>query len=82
MRDRTRMRSLSFRSDNRKSKIQNRKWVGIVAPSLSHSRYVERWRGAAAEESPPDRISIAGRSQLLILSVPSHFGWLCASLAI
>jgi putative tryptophan/tyrosine transport system substrate-binding protein len=31
MRDRTRMRSLSFRSDNRKSKIQNRKWVGIVA---------------------------------------------------
>jgi ABC-type uncharacterized transport system substrate-binding protein len=29
MRDRTRMRSPSFRSDNRKSKIQNRKWLGL-----------------------------------------------------
>jgi len=31
MRDRTRMRSPSFRSDNRKSKIQNRKLMGSVA---------------------------------------------------
>jgi putative tryptophan/tyrosine transport system substrate-binding protein len=31
MHDRTRMRSSSFRSDNRKSKIQNLKWAGLFA---------------------------------------------------
>ena len=35
MRDRTRMRSPSFRSDNRKSKIQNRKLVGLVVLALA-----------------------------------------------
>jgi len=30
MRDRARMRSPSFRSDNPKSKIENSKWLGIV----------------------------------------------------
>src|SRR6266545_4201146 len=31
MRDRTRMRSPSFRSDNQKSKIRNPKWAGLFA---------------------------------------------------
>jgi len=35
MRDRSRVRSPSFRSDNRKSKIQNRKWAGLFAIVLT-----------------------------------------------
>ena len=38
-------------------------------------------RGAAAEESPPDRVSIGVAIQLLSPPVPRQFGWLCASLA-
>ena len=37
-------------------------------------------RGAAAEESPPDRVSIEA-IQLVSPPVPRQFGWLCASLA-
>ena len=73
------VRSLSPRIQNRQSKIQNgwgfrnrfraRACVGAVA------------RGAAAEESPSDRVSIAESIQLLSPPVPRQFGWLCASLA-
>ena len=38
-------------------------------------------RGAAAEESPADRVSIDVVIQLLSPPVPRQFGWLCASLA-
>ena len=37
--------------------------------------------GAAAEESPSDRVSIGGRSSYVSPPVPRQFGWLCASLA-
>ena len=46
--------------------------------------FVRGWgcgRGAAAEESPSDRVSIGVPTQLLIPPVPRQFGWLCASLA-
>ena len=49
-------------SDNRKSKIENRKWVGIFAIVVT---FVVCWGcgyGAAAEESSPDRVSIVVRS--------------------
>ena len=38
-------------------------------------------RGAAAEESPSDRVSIGDRSSYVSPPVPRQFGWLCASLA-
>ena len=38
-------------------------------------------RGAAAEESPADRVSIGVRSSYVSPPVPRQFGWLCASLA-
>src|SRR6266542_2261803 len=50
MRDRTRMRSRSFRSDNRKSKIQNLKWMGlaitylVTVVSASFSAEVPKWK--------------------------------------
>ena len=37
--------------------------------------------GAAAEESPADRVSIVVRSSYVSPPVPRQFGWLCASLA-
>ena len=55
MKHRSWMRLLISSFDNRKSKIQNRKLVGILL-SLSHSPSVGLWHGAAADESPPDRI--------------------------
>ena len=51
MRDRTRMRSLSFRSDNRKSKIQNRKLVGIVALAVAFAMC-----GAVAQAQQPKKV--------------------------
>ena len=71
----------SLYSDNRKSAIQNRKLAGDLA-HRSHARL--RWgcgTGAAAEESPSDRVSIVGRSSYVSPPVPRQFGWLCASLA-
>ena len=38
-------------------------------------------QGAAAEESPADRVSIVGRSSYVSPPVPRQFGWLCASVA-
>src|SRR5713226_1359256 len=63
MHDRTRMRSSSFRSDNRKSKtcpeprrrIQNRKWAGIVAIVVTFSMC-----GAVAQAQQPAKIPRIG----------------------
>src|SRR5256712_11130759 len=55
MRDRTRMRSLSFRSDNRKSKIQNRKLVGIVALVVTLAMC-----GAVAQAQQPKKVPRIG----------------------
>src|SRR5437899_8610085 len=55
MRDRTRMRSLSFRSDNRKSKIQNRKLVGIVALAVAFAMC-----GAVAQAQQPKKVPRLG----------------------
>ena len=55
MRDRTRMRSLSFRSDNRKSKIQNRKLVGIVALTV-----ILAMCGAVAQAQQPKKVPRIG----------------------
>ena len=55
MRDRTRMRSLSFGSDNRKSKIQNRKLVGIVALGVA---FAMCW--AVAEAQQPKKVPRIG----------------------
>ena len=51
-----------LRSDNRKSAIQNPKWVGLFALVITFVLCVGRGGGAAAEESLPDRISISYRS--------------------
>ena len=50
-------------------------FVVVLLAVASHSR------GAAAEESPSDRVSIGGRSSYVSPPVPRQFGWLCASLA-
>src|SRR5262245_30712910 len=55
MRDRTRMRSLSFRSDNRKAKIQNRKLVGIVALGVAFAMC-----GVVAEAQQPKKVPRIG----------------------
>ena len=47
----------------------------VLLAVASHSR------GAAAEESPSDRVSIDVPIQLVSPPVPRQFGWLCASLA-
>ena len=49
--------------------------VAVVLLAVGHSR------GAAAEESPADRVSIGERSSYVSPPVPRQFGWLCASLA-
>ena len=51
-----------LRSDNLKSKIQNRKWAGLFAIVVALTIVRGEGRGAAAEESPADRVSIVGRS--------------------
>ena len=61
MHDRTRMRSSSFRSDNRKSKIQNRKWGGIVASGVTFAMC-----GVVAQHRSPDRVK---RNPGLVLSL-------------
>ena len=55
MRDRTRTRSPSFRSDNRKSKIQNRKLVGIVALVVTLAMC-----GAVAQAQQPKKVPRIG----------------------
>ena len=63
MRDRTRMRSLSFRSDNRKSKtcgeqrrtIKNPKWAGLFAIVLALTLV-----GASAEAQQPGKVPRIG----------------------
>src|SRR5205823_11618464 len=50
MRERTSLRSSGFRSDNRKSKIQNRKWAGIVAIGVTFAMC-----GAAAQAQQPKK---------------------------
>lgn len=55
MSDRTRIRSLSFRSHNRKSKIQNPKWLG-----LSTIAFVLMVAGAAAQAQQPTKIPQIG----------------------
>src|SRR6266566_2786127 len=55
MRDRSRVRSPSFRSDNRKSKIQNRKWAGLFAIVLTLTVC-----GARAEAQQPKKIAKIG----------------------
>jgi len=49
------MRSLSFRSDNRKSKIQNRKLVGIVALAVAFAMC-----GAVAQAQQPKKVPRLG----------------------
>ena len=49
--------------------------VVVLLAVASHSR------GAAAEESPADRVSIEYRSSYVSPPVPRQFGWLCASVA-
>jgi len=63
MRDRTRVRSPSFRSDNRKSKIQNRKWAGLFAIVVALTVC-----GARAEAQQPTKIPRIG---LLNATAPS-----------
>jgi putative tryptophan/tyrosine transport system substrate-binding protein len=55
MRDRSRVRSPSFRSDNRKSKIQNRKWAGIFAIAVTFA-----FGGAVAEAQQTKKIPRIG----------------------
>jgi ABC-type uncharacterized transport system substrate-binding protein len=55
MRDRTHMRSPRFRSDNRKSKIENPKWVGIFAIALTFA-----FGGAVATAQQPTKIPQIG----------------------
>jgi putative tryptophan/tyrosine transport system substrate-binding protein len=55
MRDRTGVRSWSFRSDNRKSKIQNLKWGGIVALVVTLTVC-----GARAEPQQPKKVPRIG----------------------
>jgi len=49
------MRSLSFRSDNRKSKIQNRKLIGIVALAVAFAMC-----GAVAQAQQPKKVPRLG----------------------
>jgi hypothetical protein len=55
MHEKTWMRSSSFRSDNRKSKIQNRKLVGIVAIGVTFAMCV-----AVAQAQHPTKIPRIG----------------------
>ena len=55
MHEKTWIRSLSFRSDNRKSKIQNRKLVGIVAIGITFAMC-----GAVAQAQQPTKIPRIG----------------------
>src|SRR5207247_2289648 len=82
MRDRTRMRSPSFRSDNRKSKIQNRKLVGLVVLALAFTMC-----GAVASAQQPGKIFRIGfldsssASGIAVLTEAfrqelSKFGWI------
>ena len=53
----------------------------LVTAPLLLAAYCFFRRGAAAEESPADRVSIVDRSSYVSPPVPRQFGWLCASLA-
>jgi putative tryptophan/tyrosine transport system substrate-binding protein len=55
MRDRTHMQSPRFRSDNRKSKIENPKWVGIFAIALTFV-----FGGAVATAQQPTKVPRIG----------------------
>src|SRR5437867_250986 len=55
MRERTWLRSSGFRSDNRKSRIQNRKWAGIVAIGITFAMC-----GAAARAQQPKKVPRIG----------------------
>ena len=55
MRERTWLRSSSFRSDNRKSKIENLKWVGIVAIGFAFTMC-----GAVAQAQQPKKVPRVG----------------------
>ena len=48
-------------SDNLKSTIQNRKWIGVFAIALTFVFVGVEARGAATEEGPSDRVSVAER---------------------
>ena len=49
-------------SDNLKSKIENRKLVGLITLVIAFALCGAEGPGAAAEESPSDRVSIVARS--------------------
>ena len=63
---------------DRREKYEEKNHVLALAPCSL--RFAFR-RGAAAEESPSDRVSIVERSSYVSPPVPRQFGWLCASLA-
>jgi hypothetical protein len=50
------LKVLNYCSDNQKSKIQNRKWVGLFAIVLALTSGRGEGRGAAINENPADRI--------------------------
>ena len=74
------MTNISIEISLRQSKIENpkSKWWGFAL--VLTSRLLGCGDGAAAEESPADRVSIGARPALSP-PVPRQFGWLCASLA-
>ena len=75
-----RLRFLSSPSDNRKSAIQNQKWVGIVALVVTLSMCGARAEAQQANKVP--RIGYLGATDPAGESTRSEeFGWLCASLA-
>jgi putative ABC transport system substrate-binding protein len=55
MREQTWMGSSSFRSDNRKSKIENLKWLGLAAIGFTFAMY-----GAGAEAQQPTKVPRIG----------------------
>ena len=68
-------------ASNLKSKIENLKWLGLSVIAFVLVVYWGCGPGAAAEESPSDRVFIDVPIQLVSPPVPRQFGWLCASLA-
>ena len=73
-------RTLNSVSDNRKSKIQNRKWMGIFAIVLTFV-----FGGVEAAAQQPKKVArigyLSGPMQLVTPPVPKEFGWLCANVA-
>ena len=57
-----RIPTVNSRSDNRKSKIENRKLVGIFAIAITFVFGGVEARAQQPKKGPADRVSIVGRS--------------------